>query len=143
MPPYKLPDNKTQSGMKSRSTLKGTAENFNELRFEDKKDKEDIYFHAEKDFNRVVENDDDLKVGQHQTREIKNNRTSVIKEGNDKFTIEKGNREETLKDGNETLTMEKGSRTETLKGRRRDGHARKRQANAQNSDGRCPGSGRR
>jgi type VI secretion system secreted protein VgrG len=115
MPPYKLPDMKTQSGIKSRSTLKGTAEHFNELRFEDKKDSEDIYFHAQKDFHRVVENDDDLKVGRHQTREIKNNRTSVIKEGDDTFTIEKGSRIETLKDGNETLTMEKGSRTETLK----------------------------
>jgi type VI secretion system secreted protein VgrG len=115
MPVYTLPDNKTQSGIKSRSTLKGTAEHFNELRFEDKKDSEDIYFHGQKDFHRVVENDDDLKVGRHQTREIKNNRTSVIKEGDDTFTIEKGSRTETLKDGNETLTMEKGSRTETLK----------------------------
>lgn len=115
MPPYTLPDNKTQSGLKTRSTLKGTAEFFNELRFEDKKDSEDIYFHAQKDFHRVVEKDDDLKVGQHQTREIKNNRTTTIKEGDDTFTIEKGSRAETLKDGNETLTMEKGSRTETLK----------------------------
>ena len=63
MPPYTLPDNKTQSGYLSRSTLQGTAENFNELRFEDKKDSEEIYFHAEKDFNRVVENNDTLKVG--------------------------------------------------------------------------------
>jgi len=115
MPPYKLPDMKTQSGLKTRSTLQGTAELFNELRFEDKKDSEDIYFHAQKDFHRVVEKDDDLKVGQHQTREIENNRTSTIKEGDDTFTIEKGNRAETLKEGNETLTMEKGSRTETLK----------------------------
>ncbi len=115
MPPYTLPDNKTQSGMKSRSTLQGTAEMFNELRFEDKKESEDIYFHAQKDFHRVVENDDDLKVGRHQTIEIKNNRTKVIKEGDEKRTIEKGNRETTLKEGNDTFTMEKGSRTETLK----------------------------
>src|SRR5262249_53483613 len=63
MPPYKLPDNKTQSGMKTRSTKEGDAKTFNELRFEDKKDKEEVYFHAEKDFNRVVENNDTLKVG--------------------------------------------------------------------------------
>ena len=37
MPPYALPDNKTQSGIKSRSSLGGTSDNFNELRFEDKK----------------------------------------------------------------------------------------------------------
>ncbi|HEX8755740.1 MAG TPA: type VI secretion system tip protein TssI/VgrG, partial [Steroidobacteraceae bacterium] len=39
-PPYSLPDNKTQSGIKSRSSLEGTADNFNELRFEDKKGSE-------------------------------------------------------------------------------------------------------
>jgi type VI secretion system secreted protein VgrG len=63
MPPYALPDNKTQSGLKTRSSQGGTEENFNELRFEDKKDSELIYFHAEKDFERVVENNDTLTVG--------------------------------------------------------------------------------
>ena len=62
-PPYPLPDNKTQSTIKSRSSKGGNADTFNELRFEDKKDEEEVYFHAERDFNRVVENDDTLKVG--------------------------------------------------------------------------------
>ena len=31
MPPYDLPANKTQSGIKSRSTKQGTSHNFNEL----------------------------------------------------------------------------------------------------------------
>ena len=82
--PYTLPDNKTQSTIKSRSTTGGTDQNFNELRFEDKKDSEEIYFHAEKDFNRVVENNDTLKVGfdkkdkGDQTIEIFNNQTITI-----------------------------------------------------------------
>ena len=74
MPPYTLPDNKTQSGYKTRSTLNGAASNFNELRFEDKKGQEDIFFHAEKDFHREVKNDDDLKVMHNQIIEIDNNR---------------------------------------------------------------------
>ena len=84
MPPYTLPDNKTQSGYQSRSTLQGTDANFNELRFEDKKGSEEIYFHAEKDFNRVVENNDTLKVGfdkkdkGNQTTEIYNNQTFKV-----------------------------------------------------------------
>ncbi len=78
MPPYKLPDHKTQSGIKSRSTLKGTPDNFNELRFEDKKGSEDIYFHAEKDFHRVVEHDDDLQVGHNQNEEIHHDRTKTV-----------------------------------------------------------------
>jgi type VI secretion system secreted protein VgrG len=84
MPPYTLPDNKTQSGYLSRSTLNGTTDNFNQLRFEDKKDSEEIYFHAEKDFNRVVENNDTLKVGYDksdkgdQTIQIFNNQNNTI-----------------------------------------------------------------
>ncbi len=84
MPPYKLPDHKTQSGVKSRSTLKGTPDNFNELRFEDKKGSEDIYFHAEKDFHRVVENNDFVDIGAqkhgegNQTINIANNQLLSI-----------------------------------------------------------------
>lgn len=121
MPPYKLPDNMTQSGYKSRSTLKGTGDNFNELRYEDKKGSEQIYFHAEKNFDRVVENNDTLKVGSNkaedgsQTIEIWKNRTETIKEGNETITIEKGNRTETIKKGNETITLETGSRTTSIK----------------------------
>ncbi|HND52079.1 MAG TPA: type VI secretion system tip protein TssI/VgrG, partial [Pirellulaceae bacterium] len=36
--PYTLPANATQSGIKSRTSKEGTTQNFNELRFEDKKD---------------------------------------------------------------------------------------------------------
>ncbi len=124
MPPYVLPDNKTQSGVKSRSTLKGETDNFNELRFEDKKDAEEIYFHAEKDFNRVVENNDTLKVGfikkdkGDQTIEIQNNQTLTVgnsesDDGSQTITIWK-NRTETIKEGDETITIEKGKRTETI-----------------------------
>ena len=114
MPPYELPDNKTQSGIKSRSTLKGDTKTFNEIRFEDKKGKEHVYIHAEKDAFRVVENDDDEKVHNNQTVWIHHNRTEVIKEGDEKLTIEKGNREETLKEGDETFLMEDGDRKQTL-----------------------------
>jgi type VI secretion system secreted protein VgrG len=71
MPPYELPANQTQSTIKTRSSKDGKPENFNELRFEDKKGKEHVYFHAEKDFHRVVENNDVLDVGfqKHDTGE--------------------------------------------------------------------------
>jgi type VI secretion system secreted protein VgrG len=63
MPPYKLPDNDTQSGVKTRSTEKGAEANFNELRFEDKKGEEEIYLHAEKNLTVVVENNQSIRVG--------------------------------------------------------------------------------
>jgi type VI secretion system secreted protein VgrG len=110
MPPYKLPDKKTQSGLKSRSTLKGTAENFNELRFEDKKGHEDVYFHAEKDFHRVVENDDDLKVGNDQTITVHNNRTEKVEKGDEKVTVAKGHRTILVETGNDLHQIKKGNR---------------------------------
>jgi type VI secretion system secreted protein VgrG len=105
MPPYDLPANQTQSTIKSRTSKGGAAANFNELRFEDKKGSEEIYIHAEKDFNRVVENNDTLKVGfdkkdkgdqtikifNDQTLTIGNNRTTTVEKGNDTLTIQKGN----------------------------------------------------
>ncbi len=121
MPPYTLPDNMTQSGLKTRSSQKGTAQNANELRFEDKKDSELILFHAEKDFTREVENNDTLTVGSSnapdgsQTITIYNNRTETIQTGNDSLTISKGNRTETISEGNDSLTISKGTRTVAIK----------------------------
>jgi type VI secretion system secreted protein VgrG len=63
MPPETLPDDKTISGIKSRSSTQGDETMYNQLMFEDKKGAEYIYFHAQKDFHRVVENDDFLTVG--------------------------------------------------------------------------------
>jgi len=49
MPPHALPDNKTWSGIKSRSTPGAGAQNLNEIRFEDKIGSEYIFIHGEKD----------------------------------------------------------------------------------------------
>jgi type VI secretion system secreted protein VgrG len=110
MPPYALLENRTQSGIKTRSSLDGSHSNFNELRFEDKKGREDIVLHAEKDFHRSVENDDDLKVEHDQTIEIKNHRTETVKEGDEKVTIEKGKRTITVEAGNDLHQIKKGNR---------------------------------
>jgi type VI secretion system secreted protein VgrG len=115
MPPYTLPDKYTQSGIKTRSMTadggtQGGSDEFNELRFDDLQGKEDIYFHAQKDFHRVVENDDDLKVGHDQTIEIKNHRTEVVKDGNEKVTIEKGKREIFVDKGNDLHQVKMGNR---------------------------------
>ena len=114
MPPYTLPANQTQSGIKTRSSKSGTAENFNEIRFEDKKDKEEFYVHAEKDFNCVIENNETRKIGLdkkdkgNQTIEIQNDRAVTLKEGNDTLDIKKGNRTTTLDKGNDTLNIKMG-----------------------------------
>ncbi len=61
MPPYALPENKTQSTIKSNSS-KG-AGGFNEIRFEDKKGEEQIYIQAEKDKHLRVKNDRIERIG--------------------------------------------------------------------------------
>jgi type VI secretion system secreted protein VgrG len=91
MPPYSLPGNKTQSGLKTRSSQGGGASDFNELRFEDKKGSEEVYFHGQKDMNRVVEHDDSLKVDGKQDETIKGNRTTEITQGNDSLDVKMGN----------------------------------------------------
>lgn len=115
MPPYLLPENKTQSGIKTHSSKDGMTEHFNEIRFEDKKGEEELYIHAEKNCNRVVEHNDTLKVGidtddgGDQTIDIYNDRTTTLEMGNDKLTLEKGNRSTTVETGNDELTVSKGN----------------------------------
>jgi type VI secretion system secreted protein VgrG len=120
MPPYTLPDNQTQSGVLTRSTKQGNTKTFNELRFEDKKDSELIYFHAEKNFERIVENNDTLKVGMEkkdkgdQIIEIWNDRTETVHEGKETITIKKGDRLVTIEKGKETLDVQTGDRQVTV-----------------------------
>jgi len=68
----------TQSGILTRSTKEGTGENFNQIRFEDMKDSEEIYVHAEKDMLRVVENDDTEDVGASQSSTIKTTKNITV-----------------------------------------------------------------
>ncbi len=125
--PYKLPESATQSGIKSRSTPKGDQSTFNELRFEDKKGEEAIYFHAEKNFDRIVENNDTLKVGfekkdkGNQSIEVfgnqdlkvgtsESNGSQTIDIWKDQTeTIQTGNRKTDIKQGSDTLTITVGN----------------------------------
>lgn len=55
MPAYTLPDEKTKSWIKTNTSMGGDG--FNEIRFEDKKDKEQIFIHAERNMDTRVKND--------------------------------------------------------------------------------------
>ncbi|MBF8778185.1 type VI secretion system tip protein VgrG [Pseudomonas fulva] len=68
--PYELPGNATQSGMKSRSSKGGSPANFNEIRMEDKKGAEQLYLHAERDMDTVVERNQSLAVGANRTQTV-------------------------------------------------------------------------
>ena len=81
--PYTLPDEQTKSTVKTNSSKGGGG--FNEIRFEDKKDSEELYFHAQKDHNIVVENDRTKKVLHNETNTIKGTRDLTVT-GNETHT---------------------------------------------------------
>lgn len=85
---------KTQSGIKTRSTKDGTPQNYNELRFEDKRGDEQIYLHAEKNFDTQVENDQTLTVDHDRTKTIGNDENSSI--GNDRNKSVANNQTESI-----------------------------------------------
>ena len=70
LPPYTLPENATQSGIKSRSSKGGSADNFNEIRFEDKKGSEELHLQAEKDMTTLVKNDQSTTILQNRVTTI-------------------------------------------------------------------------
>jgi type VI secretion system secreted protein VgrG len=103
--PYGLPAEQTKSTMKSRSSKNGTG--FNEFRFEDKKDSEEIFLHAQKDLQ--------IKVLNDETTTITNNRTATIQKKNDTLTVSEGDRIIKVSKGKETHDV-KGTREVTVTG---------------------------
>uniref|UniRef100_UPI0030EBF4EF type VI secretion system tip protein TssI/VgrG n=1 Tax=uncultured Halopseudomonas sp. TaxID=2901193 RepID=UPI0030EBF4EF len=59
--PYELPAHKTRSVFKTLSSPGGDG--YNELRIEDKKDQEQIYIHAQRDWDENIEHDQKIRVG--------------------------------------------------------------------------------
>jgi type VI secretion system secreted protein VgrG len=69
-PPYPVPTSATQSGVRSRSSMGGTASNFNEILFEDQKGSEQLSFQAEKDHRLTVKHDSTTKIGNDLTIDV-------------------------------------------------------------------------
>jgi len=116
MPPYALPANQTQSGIKTRSSKTGTPENFNELRFEDKKGSEQVYLHAEKNQTFEVEHNESHWVGHDRSKTVEHNETVTIGKNrsesvteNETISIGK-NRSEDVSE-NETISVGKNRQT--------------------------------
>jgi type VI secretion system secreted protein VgrG len=76
MPPYALPDEKTKSTVKSNSSKGG--EGFNEIRFEDKKDSEQVFIQAQKDMDERVLNDSKEWIGHDRHLIVKNDQVESV-----------------------------------------------------------------
>ncbi|MGS6452229.1 type VI secretion system Vgr family protein [Pseudomonas aeruginosa] len=122
-PPYELPANKTRMTIKSQ-THKGDG--FNEIRFEDEADQEEVFIHAQKDQNNIVNNDETTFVGHDRSERVDNDETVSIghdrKEdvGNDE-TISIGRHRKEDVGKNETISIGRnrrvtigGHKTETI-----------------------------
>ena len=101
-PPYTLPDKKTQSGIKTDSSPGGGGSN--ELRFEDARGGEEVWLHAQKDFNERVENCHSTSVGSDQSDSVGGNQTNTVQKDQTETIV-----------GNQTLTVQK-NRVVTITG---------------------------
>lgn len=129
MPPYGLPDNKTQSGVKTRSSKGGGADNFNEFVMEDLKGEEFVRLQSEKDYFEIIKNNATITIGMEKqdpgdyTQTIYANRSEFVKTGDSTFKVEQGNEIRYIKsnktediDGNSEKNI-KGDETKDTKGK--------------------------
>lgn len=75
--PYKLPENKTVSGWKTNSSP--TNGGYNEIKLEDKANKELIYIQAQKDEHHLVKRDTVHRIERHHHRTILENQHLIVK----------------------------------------------------------------
>lgn len=122
MPPFALPDQKTKTGLRTRSTLNGGTSNFSEFSIDDKMGSELVFLHAEKDHTIEVEHDQNLtvdncrikKVGADETVTIGGNQSIKIgpfdptKSGGDQTVEIWNSRSVTIDQSNDALLLKQG-----------------------------------
>lgn len=95
MPPYALPDAKTKSTIKTNSSKGGGG--FNEIRFEDAKDSEQIFVHGQRDLDARIENDRKEWVGRDRHLIVIRDKTGKV-ERDSHGSVSGEEREEVVKD---------------------------------------------
>jgi type VI secretion system secreted protein VgrG len=99
--PYTLPDDQTKSTMKTYSSKQGAAGN--EIRFQDLKDSEEVYLHAQKDMKVLVEHD--------WIRQVKNSEQTFVQ--TDDPTVETDFKHVLVVDGKRKVTIKGDANEET------------------------------
>lgn len=77
-PVFPIPEMQTRQGFRSRSTLRGSTQEFSELSFEDRKGDELVFLHAQKNYTTEVENDQSLSVTHSRTVSVGANETVTV-----------------------------------------------------------------
>jgi type VI secretion system secreted protein VgrG len=112
VPPFNLPDQRTRSGVVTRTTPGGGGRN--ELSFEDQKGAEEVRLHAQRDLNESIGNDHatvtgrnrDTTTGGHHKESVSGHRT-VRAGGDQAVTVGGDRREETGGNASETIAANK------------------------------------
>ncbi len=123
-PPYPLPDEKTISTIRSSSSPGGGGAN--ELRFEDKKDNEQIMIQAQKDFDLFVKNDRRESIGRDRHLAVKRDKIGQIERdlhqqvGRDE--IQEVTRDRSRKVAGKEMIEIEGTRSLTVKGGAHDSY---------------------
>jgi type VI secretion system secreted protein VgrG len=112
-----VPDNKTQSTIRTKSSP--DSDGYNEMRFEDAAGSEEIFVHAQKDYNEVVENCHSTSVGADQSNTVSGNQTQTVKkdqtetvEGHQKMTVQKTRTTEITEDEKNTYHASRSTKVE-------------------------------
>ncbi|MFK4027245.1 type VI secretion system Vgr family protein [Stutzerimonas balearica] len=82
--PYDLPVNKTRTVFKTLSSPGGGG--YNELRIEDRKGQEQIYLHAQRDWDENIEHDQKIRVGHERHDTVEANSYSEFRAGEHRTT---------------------------------------------------------
>jgi type VI secretion system secreted protein VgrG len=113
--PFPLPDDQTRSGIRTMSSPDGDG--FNELSFEDASGAEQVYLHAQRDLDEVVENNHGSSVRGNRNDDVAGYRTRSV--GRDETVAVLGDRSASV--GGEDRTAVSRNRTATVGG---DDHLR-------------------
>ena len=117
---FKPPYSESQQKISTMKTVTFTNDKgFNEIRFNDEKEKEEIFVHAQKDVKvDVIDGSHSTKLHAepgkkvtHSLEIVKGDKSVLLKKGDSKYTIEKGNSTIQIDEGNSSITLKKGNST--------------------------------
>ena len=119
--PYSLPDNQTKSTLKSRTSKGG--EGFNEIRFEDKEEKEEVFIHGHRDMNvetikgnlHIIVGKENPDPGDMVVEVMKGKSAKTVHEGDMTVDVLKGNFTHTVSEGNMKVDVLKGQFDQSVK----------------------------
>ena len=77
--------------------------------------REEVFFQAQKDYNKVVLNNETVKITQDTTTTVdKGNRSITVSQGNNGLTVSQGNKTVTVSQGNNSVTVSQGNDSLTV-----------------------------